>query len=199
MDHLGSRSMARFDKRFDLRFWRTIGCMSLCLWLTFIEVACGGRWTSFHFRSPDNKRWVSVSMAARECRIALGPDVWTVEKPVNVAWVGFSSNGQRVTVLTCSGDGDFSTTVQRLEYSDLWKAVWPAPPADFAESDRDLVQSLRLTFDLAHFEKDSRVLAWFCEGDGENELRNRGAWPTDESQSVLLPDRARRGARPEDR
>lgn len=145
----------------------------------------------FVFHSADRSRNVHVNLADGSCAIVVNKLVWwTVEKPVSVAWVGFSSSGNRMTVLTCSGNEDFPTTIQRLEFPAIWRELWPGLPTDFAESDSDLIRSLRHTFGLSHIAQDSAVLGWFCEGGGENELRKRGAWPKSRSDVVALPQRA---------
>jgi len=145
----------------------------------------------FYFQPGEDPRLrVLVRLGKDRAEIISGLNSWQLNHAVALAWVGFSRDGERFTVATCSGNGDYSHAIQRFE--QLQDHLWPRWPVDFSESDADLIQSIRSTFELPAEQSDAAVLHWLCEGSGGQALRNRGAWPANEADVVRLPDRARR-------
>ena len=148
--------------------------------------SCAATEPTFVFRNrfkPSNE--VTVRITRGDARIFANRAVWSVDKPVSVAWVGFSNDGERFTVLTCASNEDYFHAIERFEFPP--SREWPTLPSSFADSDKNLVDSLRSSFGLSH-RTDRQVIHWFCEGSGEQELRLRSAWPKRNSDIVALPD-----------
>lgn len=149
----------------------------LCLWN-----ACGGSAT-FVSRSPNPRvgdLYISLGSVG-STTVSLQPEgvsrpisLWSLNRPISHIWVGWSRNGDAISLLACAGP-DHRTMIERLAPKDLLE-VGKFETPDFVESDRDLLRSLRSTFDLGTSKSDEEVIFWFC-GRGEGYFRER-FWPT---------------------
>ena len=153
------------------------------------------RTDNFRFNAPaPSKRFVTVRIGSRRTYIDYPPYInsLSVGHPVAAAWVGFSRDAKRFTVLVCPGDFDHSTTIMRLEDVEASDTDRSLPPDAFAEADADLARSLRDTFEFQPDWPDAKVIGRFCTEGGPWKLRQQGGWPKNSSDVVTLPDRLRR-------